>query len=102
MAAELFWSAAAEADLDDVWLDIAAEDIKAADRQVERISTLIFKLADFPMLGRDRSEFGPSIRGLVKDNYLILYEVHRTDRLEIKRIVHGMRDLATLFEGGES
>jgi toxin ParE1/3/4 len=101
MAVKLFWSAAAKADLDDVWIDIAAENPEAADRQVERVASLIFKLADFPNLGRSRPEFGDAIRGLVKDNYLILYEIHDTSRVEVKRIVHGIRDLSTLFEGDE-
>jgi toxin ParE1/3/4 len=101
MTVELYWSAAAEADLDDVWLDIAVEDVQAADKQVERIASLIFKLADFPNLGRDRSEFGTSLRGLVKDSYLILYEVQGNNRLEVKRIVHGMRDLSVLFGDGQ-
>ncbi len=101
MPVDIFWSAAAEADLEDVWFDIAADDLRTADRQVERIAKLIFKLANFPKLGRDRSEFGPLIRGLVKDNYLILYEVLGSERIEIKRIIHGMRDLTALFEDSE-
>ncbi len=101
MPVELFWSRAAEADLDDIWFDIAAEDLRAADRQVERIASLIFKLADFPQLGRNRSEFGPFIRGLVKDKFLILYEYQGHEGIEIKRIAHGMRDLNVLFEQGE-
>jgi toxin ParE1/3/4 len=100
MSRLIFWSRAAESDLDDIWLTIAMNDVQAADQQVDRIAEMILKLGDFPQLGRDRREFGDSIRSMVKDQYVILYELFADDRVEIKRIIHGRRDLTNIdFHG---
>jgi toxin ParE1/3/4 len=96
MSRSIFWSHAAESDLDEIWLSIALNDVLAADRQVDRIAEMIFKLADFPRLGRDRQEFGDSIRSLTKDQYVVLYELFADHRVEIKRIINGRRDLTNI------
>jgi toxin ParE1/3/4 len=100
MSRPILWSRAAESDLDEIWLSIASNDVLDADRQVDRIAETILKLGDFPRLGRDRHEFGDSIRSLTKDQYVILYELFADDRVEIKRIIHGRRDLTNIeFHG---
>jgi toxin ParE1/3/4 len=92
------WSGAAEADLDDIWLHIAQENPAAADRQADRIADAIRRLADYPRLGEQRDDIALSLRALVKDNYLILYETEEAkQRVTIKRIIHSRRDIAELL-----
>ena len=60
-------------------------------------------LRDQPRLGPRRSDIRPSMRMLVENLYLILYETTPdTDdgpigRVEIVRVIDGRRDLAGLF-----
>lgn len=53
-------------------------------------------LAEFPHVGTRRRDLGRGIRILPHGPYLILYSVTRR-RVEIRRIVHGARDLRRLF-----
>jgi toxin ParE1/3/4 len=88
---------AARADLLDIWLHIAADDVGAADRQIDRIERAITRLLDFPEIGHAREDAGPGVRLLLQDNYLVLYRYRETQGLVvIERIVHGRRDLGGL------
>jgi plasmid stabilization system protein ParE len=49
-------------------------------------------LADFPKAAPLRPGVGDDVRMAVHGRYLILYVVH-DDLLEIRRVVHGSRDL---------
>jgi len=57
-----------------------------------RFSERFEELCEFPFLGRDRSEFGQSLRGLLIDGYVAFYIIE-TDRIVIVRVVDGRRDL---------
>ena len=50
----------------------------------------------FPEAARLRPEFGDGVRVSVFRRYLILYVV-RDDLLEIRRVVHGARDVTNLI-----
>ena len=50
-------------------------------------------LVAFPEARRLRPELGEGVRLSVFGNYVVLYVVHE-DILEIRRVVHGARDLA--------
>ena len=94
---------AAERDLEDIWLTIAADNPAAATRMVRAIGASIENLADHPHMGPRRSDIRPTARMLVVGPYLILYETHPNDEegqvreVEIVRIVDGRRDLKSLF-----
>jgi toxin ParE1/3/4 len=96
-------SPAAERDLEDIWLRIAADNPPAATRIVRAIGALIDRLADHPRLGPRRPDIRPASRMLVKGPYLVLYETHPDtdegpiDEVEIIRIADGRRDLTSLF-----
>jgi toxin ParE1/3/4 len=96
-------SPAAERDLEDIWLRIAADNPPAATRIVRAIGTMIDRLADRPRLGRRRPDIRPAYRMLVEGPYLVLYETHPdtdegpVDEVEIIRVVDGRRDLTSLF-----
>ncbi|MGE0715517.1 MAG: type II toxin-antitoxin system RelE/ParE family toxin [Alphaproteobacteria bacterium] len=57
----------------------------------ERCRTLIA----FPEIGPLRPDIGPGIRVLTHERYLVLYVVD-ADVIEVRRIVHGARDLQRL------
>jgi toxin ParE1/3/4 len=96
-------SPAAESDLEDIWLTIAADDAPTATRIVRAIGAKIGGLAQHPRRGPRRPDIRPAVRMLVQVPYLILFETHPDtdegplDEVEIVRVVDGRRDLTKLF-----
>jgi toxin ParE1/3/4 len=89
----------AERDLDDIWLYVAKESgsIDIANRLIDTITERFLVLASFPYIGRSRDEdFGPKYRSLPVGEYVIVYVIEGDDAF-ILRVVHGRRDLETLF-----
>ena len=58
----------------------------------ERLKTL----AEYPLIGRDRSNLKPGLRSFVAQNYVVFYRV-RTDAILISRIFDGRRDVDEEF-----
>ncbi|TCS15507.1 type II toxin-antitoxin system RelE/ParE family toxin [Caulobacter sp. BK020] len=87
----------ANADLDDTWLQVALDNMAAADRLIDRIVARCQALGDNPRLGPARSEIAPEARMLVIGGYLALYRILGAD-IQIVRVVHGARRLEGLFE----
>lgn len=81
----------AEADLYDIWANIAADNMRAADKLIERIMATAELSAGQPMMGAARPELSPTARILVQGRYLVVYEPH-PDGVLIVAVVHGMRD----------
>jgi len=90
-------SAAARADLDELWLYIAPDNIEAADRLVSALVSRFPKLAAMPELGRQRTELAALIRSFPVGRYVIFYRPIKSG-VEIIRVLHGARDLPPLFE----
>ena len=90
-------TARARADLDDIWLNVALDSPRAADRLVDRIVARCQALADHPRLGPARPQIAPDARMLVVGDYLLLYRVSDDD-VEVVRVVHGARRLEGLFD----
>ncbi len=89
----------AESDLDDIWLYVANESggFEVATRLIDSITSSFVLLGRHPYLGRARDDdFGPGARSLVVDEYVIVYCVDNGNVL-ILRVVHGRRDLESLF-----
>jgi toxin ParE1/3/4 len=87
----------AQTDVDDIWLTIATDNLRAAERQIEMFYAAELRLADFPEMGRARDDLAPGLRNWTVGVYLILYRT--TDYgVEIVRIVRGARDLPSLFD----
>jgi len=63
-----------------------------------RLSAKFHLLAEQPMLGRSRDELAPGLRSIPLGRYVIFYEVI-PDGISIVRVLHGARDLGSLFEG---
>ena len=91
-------SAAAEADLLDIWLYVAEHDQTAADRLLHRLEEAVQRLVRYPLIGHMREEVAADLRLLLQDDYLIIYRYFQTESLvSIERVVHGRRDLGTLL-----
>jgi toxin ParE1/3/4 len=71
---------------------LAEHSLVAADRMLLRFSQRFDELSEFPLLGRDRSELRPSLRGLLVDGYIAFYMVE-ADQIVIIRVVDGRRDI---------
>jgi toxin ParE1/3/4 len=89
-------TARAEEDLIDIWLYIAHDDVRAADRLLDDIEEKFLLLADQPGLGPARPDIAPELRYLPVKRYLILYR-EITGGIEIVRVVHGARDVPALM-----
>ena len=87
---------AAENDLTEIWLNIAAENSRSADRFLDKIAFRIQQLASFPGSGPRRPEIATDARSLTIGNYIVLYRFD-SERVEILRVVHGARDITTLL-----
>jgi toxin ParE1/3/4 len=94
MSVAVVFSPAAENDLDDIWLNIALDNPAAADRLIDAVQQRTAQLSEFPELGRSRP--AEAARSLNVGNYLILYRIEART-IEVVRVVHGARDLTTLF-----
>jgi len=89
-------TAQAEEDLIDIWLYIAHEDVRAADRLLDEIEGKLHLLADQSALGPARPDIASGFRYLPVRRYLILYR-EITGGIEVVRVVHGARDVRVLM-----
>lgn len=85
----------ARQDLIDIWLQIAIRDEATANRVLDAIAARCAQLADFPKMGRSRSDIAPEVRALVIERWLALYRLV-PGGVQIVRIVDGARDLSRL------
>ncbi len=90
--AQLIILPAAEADLEDIWLYIAADNPPAADRFLERILERCHLLATFPYMGQARPDLLPALRSFPIEDYVIFYRPV-PDGVEIIRVLHGKRKI---------
>lgn len=86
----------AHEDLQDIWLYIASDDTKAADRFIDTLIVKIETLATQPGMGRLRDELHASLRSFPVGNHVIFYRPIE-DGVEIVRVLSGFRDLPFLF-----
>ena len=93
-------SSDAQADLDDCWLYIAQDNVQSADRFVVTIKERLDMLVTHPHLGRRCDELAPHLQRLPVGSYAIFYR-HRPSHLEIVRILHGARDIDSVFNPPE-
>ncbi len=70
---------------------------KVARRLAAAIDQKCRVYAEFPEMGRTREELAPGLRSFSIEGYLIFYRP-LADGIEIIRIVHGHRDISTLFD----
>lgn len=86
----------ARADIFGIYSFLSERSPATADRLIKRFSERFDELREFPYLGRDRSEFQASLRGLLIDGYVAFYLVE-PDRIVIVRVIDGRRDIKQEF-----
>jgi len=86
----------AERDLEDLWFFIAQDDPAAADRLLDLLEEKYKVLADNPHMGPARPDIAKELRYHPVGSYLLLYRII-SGGIELVRVVHGARDLPSLF-----
>jgi toxin ParE1/3/4 len=89
----------AEQDLDEIWFYIALDNVEAADSLLESFDRSCQVLAIEPQGGRLRPELAPELRSFPVGRYVVFYRA-LDDGIEIVRILHSARDIASIFQGG--
>jgi toxin ParE1/3/4 len=97
--ARIIRSPEAQADVDEIALYIAQDNLDAALRWLETMDEKFRLLSSFPGAGPARDAIAPGLRSYPVGNYLILYRA-APGRVEIVRVVHGARNLRRLFTKG--
>jgi len=87
----------AEDDLAEIWAYIAEGRPDYADAFIGRIDREFRLLARNPGIGRARPELSDRLRSLPVGRYVIYYVPHKNG-IEVVRVLHGARDLESLFE----
>ena len=90
-------SKAALADLDDIWDYIAQNSLLQADRMQDRIFRACYKLAKNIHAGRPRPELREGLRSFIEEPYVIFYTIEESARITIRRVIHGSRDIESMF-----
>lgn len=87
----------ARQDLVDIWSYVASDSAAAADRLLDEINEKCELIAEFPGMGRRRDELGASLRSFPVGSHVIFYRV-REDGIEVIRVLHGARDIPSVFQ----
>lgn len=90
----------ASTDLLDIWDFIANDSFEKADRFLQKIESQLKILASNPGMGRKRDSLVPNLRSFPVGNYLIFYRPINQG-IEVIRVLHGARDIQSLFEEEE-
>lgn len=98
----------AKRDLRDIAHHIALDSLRSAERFMERAGESFETLADMPGMGTTHRFSRSTLKGIRRfpvkqfDDYLIFYRaIDGEFPIEIVRVVHGARDLPTLFNDQE-
>lgn len=83
-------------DIAAVWDFIADDNPDAADHWVDQLDTQLRLLATQPLMGRARDELAPGIRSFPFGRYLVFY-LPIGDGIDVVRVLHGTRDVDTVF-----
>jgi toxin ParE1/3/4 len=87
----------ARTELSEIWVYVAENSgIDNANNLNRQFLERFPLLAEFPQMGRARPELAPDVRSFPINNFVVLYR--STDYgIEILHIVHGRRQIETLF-----
>ena len=91
--AKVFKSARALLDLDEIWLYVAPDNIKAADGLIDAIGQTAQLLAQRPLMGRAHPELAAGLRSFPVGRHVVFYLPH-PEGVELVRVLHGARDIS--------
>ncbi len=102
MSHQIRLTAQAKQDLRDIWRGLAEfSGLSPADDQLKAIQQKFAQLTQFPNSGRDRSELLPDLRSLPANGFIIFYRI-QPHPIAIVRVIHGRRDIASIFNDDEN
>jgi toxin ParE1/3/4 len=86
-------------DLDEIFQYIADDNLIAAEDMQRQFLEKCRQLSEFPQSGQRYDYILPGLRGAVVGQYIVFYRILiQLDVIEIARVVHGARNLPTMFE----
>ena len=88
----LFISDQATEDLMELWLYIANDSPRNADKFIDHIYQQCFLICSSPELGRQRDELLSGVRSFPVKRYIVYYRI-KSEYLEIIRVMSGYRDI---------
>ncbi|HEY2117993.1 MAG TPA: type II toxin-antitoxin system RelE/ParE family toxin [Candidatus Acidoferrum sp.] len=88
----------ASEDLIEIWNYIADDSVASADAFIDKLYQTIQVLGRQPGSGRHRKELAPGIQSFPFGRYVIFYRAVKS-AIEIVRVLHGARDIESVFEG---
>jgi len=94
--AKVFLTDSADRDLLDIWLFIAKDSIRAADKWFHTLETKCKQLAENPLSGRLREKLAYNLRSFPVQDYILFYQPVEEGILLI-RVLHGSRDIDYLL-----
>ncbi len=92
----------AKADIHAIWdyIGITNDNPTAAHNQVETLFEKLQLLATQPMMGQLREDLRPRLRTFAAGSYVVLYYPMK-DGIEVAGVVHGARDIESMFQRGD-
>lgn len=90
-------SPAARSDLEQILTYLDRYSPSAADRFAVEADRIIDRIGKLPRIGRDRSDLRKGLRSVANGDYVFFYRLVKK-RTEIVRILHGARDIDSIFE----
>jgi toxin ParE1/3/4 len=89
----------AEADIAEIRQYIAQDNATAADKLVGEFFDLFHSLARAPDIGEQRPDLRPNLRAISHGTYVVFYYPAENGP-EIVGVIHGARDIDTMFREG--
>ena len=83
-------------DLGAIWDHVAQDSPAAADLLIDGFTATFELLRTSPFIGIATPELDPEMRRFPTGQYVEFYAVEE-DRIVIRRVLHGARDIAALF-----
>ena len=90
----------AEADLEELWVYIAARNVDVADRMVDAVLEGSRTHVRFPNMGQNREYLRPGLRSFVVSPFVVFYRSIE-DTIEVLRVLHGARDIDSIIQAGD-
>ena len=82
----------ARQDLISIWRYIARDSEFEADQFLDKLELLLLRLAERPLIGRERPELADNLRSFPLGNYVIFYRPI-SDGIDVVRVLNRYRDL---------
>ncbi len=93
---EPIFSPEARRDLVDAFEYVGEKSQAAAENLIRKVREIALKYVALPQMGRPREDLRPGPRSFVVKPYVVFYRP-LDDTIEIVRVLHGRRDIESIF-----